>query len=380
MTAPAAHLISAEQASARLGVSRQTLYSYVSRGLIRAVPLPDDTRRSLYDARDISGLIEKRSHGRARRAVASSTTDWGEPILRSSLTRIVDGTFQYRGRDAVVLSDTATLEEVAALLWGEPVSFVPLAPSVPAGPNPLERCLRAVAGGAAQSDWGTRRAHVAAVAARLLGVMAQAASGAVGHGGALHTRMARAWGIGTAGADLIRRALVLCADHELNASAYAARVVASTGASLGACVLAGLSALSGPRHGGMTDQVRALAVDPDVVGDPVRAFGARLARGEKLPGFGHRLYPEGDPRCTALLSALPPDPPWLRMIEAAARLTAKRPTVDVALAMLEAKLPLPPGGALALFATGRTVGWIAHALEQRDENRLIRPRAEYVPG
>lgn len=118
MTAPAARLVSAEQASARLGVSRQTLYSYVSRGLIRAVPVPADTRRSLYDARDIAGLIEQRSCGRARRAVASSTTDWGEPILRSSLTRIVDGTFQYRGQDAVALSDTATLEEVAALLWG----------------------------------------------------------------------------------------------------------------------------------------------------------------------------------------------------------------------------------------------------------------------
>lgn len=120
--------------------------------------------------------------------------------------------------------------------------------------------------------------------------------------------------------------------------------------------------------------------EPDAVGDPVRAFGARLARGETLLGFGHRFHPNGDPRCAALLSALPPSPPWLGMIEAAARLTAKRPTVDVALAMLEANLPLPPGGALALFATGRTVGWIAHTLEQRSENRLIRLRAEYVLG
>lgn len=76
VSAPATRLVSAAQASARLGVSRQTLYSYVSRGLIRAVPVPDDTRRSLYDARDIAGLIEKRGRGRARRAIASSTTDW----------------------------------------------------------------------------------------------------------------------------------------------------------------------------------------------------------------------------------------------------------------------------------------------------------------
>ncbi len=192
--------------------------------------------------------------------------------------------------------------------------------------------------------------------------------------------MARAWGLGATGADLVRRALVLCADHELNASAYAARVVASTGASLGACVLAGLSALSGPAHGGMTDQVRALAADPDVVRDAGHAFATRLARGETLPGFGHRLYPEGDPRCAALLNAAPPGPPWPQMIQAAARLTGRHPTIDVALAMLESSLPLPPGSGLALFATGRTVGWIAHALEQRADKRLIRPRADYVPG
>lgn len=383
MTAPAAHLVSAEEASARLGVSRQTLYSYVSRGLVRAAPAPGDVRRSLYDIRDVAGLVERRGRGRARRAVAASTTNWGEPILRSSLTRIADGTFQYRGHDAVALSATATLEEVAGLLWGQPVQSVPAWPNASGGSSPIECCLRAVAEVAAHSDWAAQRAHVVATAARLLGLVAQAASGAPGPtnaGDGLHTRMAASWGLDAAGADRIRRALVLCADHELNASAYAARVVASTGASLGACVLAGLAALSGPRHGGMADQVRALAADPDVAADPLRALGTRLARGEKLPGFGHRLYPKGDPRCAALMSACSPGGHWAGMIEAAAQLTGKRPTVDVALAMLEATLPLPPGSALALFATGRTVGWIAHALEQRNEKGLIRPRAEYVPG
>ena len=120
-----------------------------------------------------------------------------------------------------------------------------------------------------------------------------------------------------------------------------------------------------------------LAADPAIRSDPARALSERLARGEALPGFGHRLYPEGDPRCRALLSAFPPPPPWPALIEAVARLTGELPTVDVGLAMLETALPLPPGGGLALFAVGRTVGWIAHALEQRAENRLIRPRADY---
>ncbi len=365
MAARPAYLVSAEEASSRLGVSRQTLYSYVSRGLVRAEPVPGDARRSLYDARDVAGLVEQRGRGRARRAVAASTTKWGEPILRSSLTRIADGAFSYRGQDAVTLSETATLEEVASLLWGEDVPLVPTpANSVPAGSDPLERCLCAVAADAAHSDWASHRGHVVTVASRLLGTVAQAASGGAApcSRNNLHERMATAWRLDAAGTDLIRRTLVLCADHELNASAYAARVVASTGASLGACVLAGLAALSGPRHGGMTDRVRAIAADPDVVADPMRAFSARLARGEKLPGFGHRLYPEGDPRCTALLAAFPARGHWLSMMEAAVQLTGLRPGLDFALAMLEDTLPLSPGSGLALFATGRTVGWIAHAL------------------
>ena len=130
----------------------------------------------------------------------------------------------------------------------------------------------------------------------------------------------------------------------------------------------------------MTDRVRALAAASDVAANPVRAFSARLARGEKLPGFGHRLCPDGDPRCTALLAAFPPGAPWLGMMEAAALLTGLRPGLDLALAMLEATLPLPSGSGLALFATGRAVGWIAHALEQRQEGYLIRPRTEYVPA
>ena len=130
----------------------------------------------------------------------------------------------------------------------------------------------------------------------------------------------------------------------------------------------------------MTDRVRALAAASDVAANPVRAFSARLARGEKLPGFGHRLYPDGDPRCTALLAAFPPGAPWLGMMEAAALLTGLRPGLDFALAMLEATLPLPSGSGLALFATGRAVGWIAHALEQRQEGHLIRSRTEYVPA
>lgn len=381
IAAPAPPHLTAQDATARLGVSRQTLYSYVSRGLVRAVAAPGDPRRSLYDAQDVALLLERRGRGRARRDIAASTTDWGEPVLRSSLTLIDGGGFRYRGRDAVALSRRAPLEEAASLLWDFPVApFAPPEEPPPAGERPLERALRAVAAEAARSDWALYPPRIAAGAARLLGLVAQAVAGGRegGDGMAAHERLATAWGLDSRGSDLLRRALVLCADHELNASAYAARVVASTGASLAACVLAGLAALSGPRHGGMTDRVRALAADPEVLRDPVRALGARLARGEEIPGFGHRLYPQGDPRAGALLDGFPVPDTWREMIRAAESLTGLRPTVDVALALMEECLPLPPGGGLGIFAAGRTVGWIAHALEQRADGRLIRPRALYA--
>jgi citrate synthase len=375
---PAAdHLLTAADVAARLGVTRQTLYAYVSRGLLRSTAAPDDPRRSLYDARDVAALLQRHRRGRARRAVAAGTTDFGEPILRSSLTRIDGGRFFYRGQDAVILSRATTLEQTAALLWnsGElPAIDEPVAD--PSDQPPFTRCLRSVAELATRSDFTARPDQVTADATRLLRRVAQAAAGArFAPGQPIHSGFATAWSLPPDTADLLRRALVLCADHELNASAYAARVVASTGAALAACVLAGLAALSGPRHGGMTNRVRQLAADPEVTADPRQAFSARLARGETLPGFGHRLYPDTDPRAAELLHLLRPGPPWPAMIDAATALTGLPPTLDVALAALETTRNLPQGGGLALFATGRTAGWIAHALEQRTDGRLIRPRA-----
>ena len=97
-----------------------------------------------------------------------------------------------------------------------------------------------------------------------------------------------------------------------------------------------------------------------------------------MPGFGQRLYPQGDPRAAALLAALDLDP-WLREVFAAVEeCTGARPNLDAALVALERTLHLPPGAALAIFAVARTAGWIAHALEQRRDGRLIRPRASYA--
>ncbi len=199
--------------------------------------------------------------------------------------------------------------------------------------------------------------------------------------------LARAWGVRARRApELLDRALVLCADHELNISTFAARVTASSGADLYACVSAALAALSGPLHGGACDRIEALMQE---VGRPERAATAvreRLRRGESVPGFGHRLYPEGgDPRTPPLLEvawAVRPEPTAVRVVRAVVEAMREAghppPTVDLGLVALAAALGLPPGAATALFAVGRAAGWVAHVLEQREQGHMLRPRARYV--
>jgi citrate synthase len=386
---PPTRWLTAEEATTRLGVSRQTLYAYVSRSRIGAVAAPDDPRRSLYDAADVRRLTERNRSGRSRRAVAASTISWGEPILASAITRIEGGRLEYRGQDAIALSATATLEQVAALLWQ--MDALPQQrshqarkawPPARASAGVAERCIAAAAELAMAGRWAGRVESVLPDAVRILDRIAWAASGASGvsvqqSALPLHERLASVWGVGPKGADLIRRALVLTADHELNASTYAMRVVASTRAPLGACVLAGLGALVGPLHGGMTNEVRALLADPAVTADPGTAIAIRLARGERIPGFGHPLYPDGDPRAAALLPRLTPRSHGQRVIDTMRAMTGIAPNIDFALLVLEKRLHLPTGAAFALFAVGRTVGWIAHALEQWRDGTLIRPRAVY---
>ena len=380
--------LSIEEATVILGVSRQTLYAYTSRGLVRAIVDPSNSRRSLYDPSDIRVLKERKGRGRSRRDVAASTINWGDPVLRSAITRIADGKLFFRGQNAVELSRSATLEDVAALLWQG--GLPPAPPERPAFEHPDDwqsrssgqRCIETVAAMVTAGSWSVSPAHTLPDAYRILRQLAAAAAAATVSSSCsaqpVHEVLACSWGKGPQAADMIRRALVLCADHELNASAYAARVIASTRASLGAAVLGGLCALNGPLHGGATDLVRALLSDQSLLSDPEKVFVARTASGERVPGFGHRLYPAGDPRAAELLEALHLTQRWRRVVDAAATATGMWPNIDFALVLLEKQLKLPRGAAFAVFATGRAVGWIAHALEQWSDGKPIRPRATYI--
>ena len=108
------------------------------------------------------------------------------------------------------------------------------------------------------------------------------------------------------------------------------------------------------------------------------AVGARLERGERLPGFGHSYYRDEDPRAVELFSIVKPDEAMAAVLETARSMAGLEPNVDFALLALERRFGLPAGAALGLFAMGRTVGWLAHVFEQRASGTLIRPRAEFV--
>jgi citrate synthase len=389
--------MTAKEAAALLGVKEATLYAYVSRGLIRSEAISDAPRQRLYLAEDVQKLAARKAQRRDPAKVAREALHWGSPMLESALTLITENTLYYRGYDAIRLARAHTFEEAAALLWTgtleqaeqlfatKPLLASRMWPGADA-PLPTLQRLQVALTLAATEDLSAYDLHLEAVAqtgARILWLMAAVAAPADTLDTTIAGTLAQAWHPGTAA--LLNAALILCADHELNASSFTARVVASTEATPYAVVLAGLAALGGFKHGGITEQATAFLRE---MAEPSRVrlvIAERLRRGEHLPGFGHRLYQDSDPRAVALLSLLAeayPTSPALALVHTVIReataVTSGAPSIDFALAALEHILQLPYGTGLTLFAIGRTAGWIGHALEQYQDQRLIRPRARYI--
>lgn len=392
--------LSAPEAAELLGVKPQTLYAYASRGLLRRVGSGKRRRYLLEDLRRLQARQRARAgHG----AVAAGALSFGEPVLDTSITSIDERGPVYRGRPAVELARAGTsFEAVAELLWTGalaaprewPTSVRPLAGLGGACSSLDELWQRFPALGQSGAEPQSRapeleleqgRRLIGGIALLLVPPKARAKAGSISE---LTARSAHA--PKTQAKAALDLALVLLADHELNASSFAARVAASTDAPLLACMLAALCTLSGPRHGGACDRVEALLDEAATLARPSDVVERRLRRGDPIPGFGHPLYPHGDPRAQPLLECARS---LMRQSSGAGGRTAPcfalaalmrqqglPPTVDFALVTLTRALGMRPGAAALLFALGRSAGWIAHVLEQRRSAAVLRPRARYVSG
>ncbi|MEV0791115.1 citrate/2-methylcitrate synthase [Kribbella sp. NPDC050459] len=362
------YLTTAEVAR-RLQVKPATVYAYVSRGLLTSVRARG-RRGSLFPTADVERLA-------ARSVEHSGVVE----RIESELTLLEEDELYYRGQSARDLATTATLEQVATLLWtpgdtsavaGEGLfaadrEGVLLARRamgvVPEGARVTDRLRVAVAvlGAADPLRFDLSAASVTAAAGRLIGTLIAALPGptAVGTtvGGKLWPKLSDA----EPRPEVLDAALILLADHGLAVSTIAARVAASARANLYAVVSAGLGALDGQYHGAAP--TLAYEFLERAQRDPVQALSDQLRSGEPVPGFGHRIYQHRDPRADVLLELLG-DHPIVGTIRAVAARTPTFPNSDLAIAAIMHAYDFRPDAGDALFALARMVGWTAHALEE----------------
>lgn len=395
-----------------LGIKPQTLYCYVSRGYIRSVQQPG-VRTSLYLREDVERVkaksVARSGHGPA----AASAMRWGEPVIETGITEITELGPRYRSRLAVDLARSgATFESVAEYLWtgewqehtegwrvDDKLGELPNLLTTRVKLFPEVHILQLFSGTAVIRGFSPvrgRHRHPGATspcACRLIRTMV-GAFGFIGPQGAFTVLepgesvahgLARALGVPTDAARLraLNAALVLIADHELNPATFVARVAASAGSPLHACVQAALGTWVGAAIGLTCDQLEhmfAPGVGSDEALDRARSM---LREGSKLPGFDLPVYPNGDPRAEVLIQiARELDPAAVEcMLNAVQRIVGElevRPVVEIGLVMLCRALGAPAGAAGGIFALGRVAGWVAHILEQREQSFLIRPRAHFA--
>lgn len=392
--------LTAEEAAAELNISKATLYAYVSRGFVRSEQA-SDSRRRLYRGDDIRALRSSREHRRDEGAGTRDHVPRGGDILDSAITYIGDEGLFYRGRDACALARNSSVEHVARLLW-DVSGDDPFLNSPPQAVSDvfrsashdvqhlmaIDRCVSLLPRlkDADVAAFASEPAAMAQVGATLLRVVAASVAEAPLSNRPITDVLASGWNVKDPKAvDLIRMSLILSADHELNVSAFTVRCTMSAGATPYGAIASGLVALQGYRHGGAVDRSITF-MEETARSDDVRAFiRARLRRGSRVPGFGHPIYQGADPRAETLLSAIwqsKLDLPFFDasegIVSAVQDMTGLHPNVDFANAVLALGLRLPEQGGVALFAVGRTMGWMAHAIEQVESGTLIRPRARYV--
>jgi citrate synthase len=378
-------LLTTAQVARRLQVKPETVYAYVSRGLLHSVR-GGPRRQSLFDPDEVDRIAERGRDGRTPSGVVER--------IHTELTLLDHDELYYRGHPVGELAGAHPIEAVAHLLWtGDLITPAPFAASpttaavtaatlaaLPEGTRLGDRLRIAVATMAAADPlrYDITPSAVVRRAESLLAVLvdtlgpgpAEDAPRPDGLAARLWPALVRRPRPPTpAEAALLDLVMVVLADHDLAVSTVAARVAASARAHPYAVVSAGLGALDGPYHGAATALAQRFL--DEALDDPLRALSDRLRSGAAIPGFGHRIYRTRDPRAVLIHGALRDHPPAAAVLDAVDAVTAGLagrpgafPNVDLALAAAAHALDLRPDAAEAVFALARTVGWIAHALEE----------------
>jgi len=386
-------MLQSEEAARRLGVKVSTLYAYVSRGLLASHPQPDG-RRSLFALAEIEQLARRRRRG--------EPAESGLATITTGVTQLRQGGPYYRGHPATELASRMTFEEVAALLWETDVEGDWTPPELGECPLSLVQVsdrMRWTLVMCGAND--TLRADLSPVAVtraarRVIAALIDVVPGPAGSGGphlSIAMRLAqRLGGVAVPSstshdafewAAAVNAALILLADHELAASTLAVRVAACTRADLYDALLAGLATLAGPLHGAASQGAYELLVKVERDGAS-RALNEILHRHETLPGFGHKVYKEGDPRFAALWDLARPllsdkrRSLFLEILERAAADGVPLANCDLALAALSWGTGMPPDAGRTIFTVARIAGWTAHYQEELMERPLrFRTRAVY---
>ncbi|MGN6206699.1 citrate/2-methylcitrate synthase [Humibacter sp.] len=398
--------LTAAQAAARLGVQQQTLYAYVSRGLLAR---ERGAHGSTFDALEVERFASsRRRSGRGARDVQAAGAA-GSPlmVLDTDIALIEDGELYLRGVPAAELALEYPYESVARWLWGAPLdastaSFAPDMDAVEAARGAvaalapeatlLDRIQVAVPvlGSADPTRHDLDPDAVRATAVRLVAGVVEALAKQAGppDGIAAQLWQGLAGRPGTvAEVRALNAALVLLVDHDLAVSTLAARAAASARATPYAVVSSGLGALDSALHGnasGAASELIRLVLDGADARTALAQTVARTAR--PAPGFGHSLYPGIDARAGILLPLVADLSGGSAVADAVDRLagevlsrTGRHPNVDLALAALTIAAGMPADAGVAIFAIGRMAGWIAHALDEYGQRPLrLRPRGRYV--
>ena len=401
-------LLSGAQAAEFLGVKPATLYAYASRALIESFPGESGRER----AYRLSDLLKLRNTNRGvRNSKDPDQASWTGPLIKSSITEITAEGHRYRGQDALKLAhENKPFESIAELLWDtSDGSFSEWSRcSSYSIPKQFRKSV------APESDYldlvklilvlvemteaispKLLSDEVYLAARRLIVTMAEAAGlihehdvyAAGGKYFIAQTLLAALSGTKSSEkAQAINCALVLCADHELNASALAARIAASCDAPLFSCLLSALGTFSGSFHGAASRRAEDFVSASMKFKSATSWLKDHLKHNDGIPGFGSEIYSAGDPRSNLLIETAVNISSnknrnllrLMEMVECVREQMALEPNLDVGLAAISYALGLPPRSGTTIFAVSRSAGWIAHAIEQRLYGSTIRPRARYI--